>query len=262
MLPARSRKNTAAASVEATAAPSRKHLHPVERRHVVGAGAEDQRRQRDADRGQRERRPCRLPQHGDRRAEAGVEQDDGQRQRADEIGELDVVELDAQAVGAAKPARSPGTEARAARRSGRRSGSRTPRRAPARWPPASRDRLSDPFRPSPKQAACFLPRHRVRRRQGGGKRSRRRPVILPAIGRAVRKTPGVRPGVAGRCVGRGRQPIVLPNATAVSAMRFEKPHSLSYQDSTETKSPSITLVWSSATVDECGSWLKSIDTFG
>ena len=31
-------------------------------------------------------------------------------------------------------------------------------------------------------------------------------------------------------------------ATAVSAMRFEKPHSLSYQDSTRTKLPSITLV--------------------
>ena len=31
-------------------------------------------------------------------------------------------------------------------------------------------------------------------------------------------------------------------ATAVSAMRFEKPHSLSYQESTRTKLPSITLV--------------------
>ena len=31
-------------------------------------------------------------------------------------------------------------------------------------------------------------------------------------------------------------------ATAVSAMRFEKPHSLSYQDSTRTNWPSITLV--------------------
>ncbi len=31
-------------------------------------------------------------------------------------------------------------------------------------------------------------------------------------------------------------------ATAVSAMRFEKPHSLSYQESTRTKSPSMTLV--------------------
>ena len=45
-------------------------------------------------------------------------------------------------------------------------------------------------------------------------------------------------------------------------MRFEKPHSLSYQDSTRTKFPSITLVWSSAKVDDAGSWLKSIETFG
>ena len=37
----------------------------------------------------------------------------------------------------------------------------------------------------------------------------------------------------------------LPIATAVSAMRLEKPHSLSYQDSTRTNVPCITLVWSS-----------------
>ena len=54
----------------------------------------------------------------------------------------------------------------------------------------------------------------------------------------------------------------LPIATAVSAMRFEKPHSLSYQDSTRTKVPSITLVWSMWNVAECGSWLKSIETLG
>ena len=51
-------------------------------------------------------------------------------------------------------------------------------------------------------------------------------------------------------------------ATAVSAMRFEKPHSLSYQDITRTSVPSMTLVWSMWKVDECGSWLKSIETFG
>ena len=39
-------------------------------------------------------------------------------------------------------------------------------------------------------------------------------------------------------------------------------HSLSYQDSTETKLPSMTLVWSSAMIEERGSWLKSIETFG
>jgi hypothetical protein len=54
----------------------------------------------------------------------------------------------------------------------------------------------------------------------------------------------------------------LPIATAVSAMRLEKPHSLSYQDITRTKLPFCTLVWSMWNVDECGSWLKSIETFG
>ncbi len=38
--------------------------------------------------------------------------------------------------------------------------------------------------------------------------------------------------------------ISLPIATAVSAMRFEKPHSLSYHDRMRTIVPSMTLVWS------------------
>ena len=54
----------------------------------------------------------------------------------------------------------------------------------------------------------------------------------------------------------------FPIATAVSAMRLEKPHSLSYQDITRTSVPFYTLVWSSWNVDEWGSWLKSIETFG
>ena len=57
-------------------------------------------------------------------------------------------------------------------------------------------------------------------------------------------------------------PITFPNATAVSFMRFEKPHSLSYQARMRTKVPSSTLVWSIWNVDECGSWLKSIETLG
>ncbi len=56
--------------------------------------------------------------------------------------------------------------------------------------------------------------------------------------------------------------ISLPIATAVSAMRFEKPHSLSYQDRTRTNVPSITLVWSRWNTEEWLSWLKSDDTFG
>src|SRR5262245_1439588 len=54
----------------------------------------------------------------------------------------------------------------------------------------------------------------------------------------------------------------LPIATAVSAMRLENPHSLSYQDITRTSVPLMTLVWSMWNVDECGSWLKSIETLG
>ena len=54
----------------------------------------------------------------------------------------------------------------------------------------------------------------------------------------------------------------LPIATAVSDMRLEKPHSLSYQDITRTSVPSITLVWSMWKIEECGSWLKSIETLG
>ena len=54
----------------------------------------------------------------------------------------------------------------------------------------------------------------------------------------------------------------FPIATAVSDMRLEKPHSLSYQDITRTSVPFCTLVWSSWKVAECGSWLKSIETFG
>ena len=38
--------------------------------------------------------------------------------------------------------------------------------------------------------------------------------------------------------------ISAPIATAVSDMRFEKPHSLSYQVRMRTMVPSITLVWS------------------
>src|SRR6202171_2108666 len=54
----------------------------------------------------------------------------------------------------------------------------------------------------------------------------------------------------------------FPIATAVSAMRLEKPHSLSYHAITRTSVPFCTLVWSMWNVAECGSWLKSIETFG
>ena len=44
--------------------------------------------------------------------------------------------------------------------------------------------------------------------------------------------------------------ISLPIATAVSAIRWEKPHSLSYQDRMRTKLPPKTLVWSRWKIEE------------
>ncbi|MNU07320.1 hypothetical protein D3C72_2528520 [compost metagenome] len=49
-------------------------------------------------------------------------------------------------------------------------------------------------------------------------------------------------------------------AMAVSLMRLEKPHSLSYQVMMRTKLPSMTLVSFSAKIELCGSWLKSVET--
>ena len=63
-------------------------------------------------------------------------------------------------------------------------------------------------------------------------------------------------------VSKAPDQISFASATAVSAMRFEKPHSLSYQDRTRTNVPSMTLVWSRWKTDERSSWLKSIETFG
>ena len=51
-------------------------------------------------------------------------------------------------------------------------------------------------------------------------------------------------------------------ASVVSSMRLEKPHSLSYQAQTLTSVPPITLVSVASKIDECGSWLKSTDTSG
>ena len=56
--------------------------------------------------------------------------------------------------------------------------------------------------------------------------------------------------------------ISFASATAVSDMRFEKPHSLSYHDMMRTRLPSMTLVWSMWKIEERGSWLKSIETLG
>ena len=88
---------------------------------------------------------------------------------------------------------------------------------------------------------------------------------LPAAAKPTTKSRQGMPNQAGTCsmaATLARHQISLPIATAVSAMRLEKPHSLSYQDITRTKVPPMTLVWSMWKTDECGSWLKSPDTFG
>src|SRR6202035_6136567 len=53
---------------------------------------------------------------------------------------------------------------------------------------------------------------------------------------------------------------ILPMRAAASTMRFEKPHSLSYHDSTRQKRLPITAVCVRSKVELCESWLKSLDT--
>src|SRR6185437_4204106 len=54
----------------------------------------------------------------------------------------------------------------------------------------------------------------------------------------------------------------LAHASVVSIMRLEKPHSLSYQANTLTRVPSMIFVSVASKIDECGSWLKSLETSG
>src|SRR5258705_13833960 len=51
-------------------------------------------------------------------------------------------------------------------------------------------------------------------------------------------------------------------ATAVALIRVEKPHSLSYQESTRPSPPSTSWVCGRATVEDAATWLKSIETSG
>ena len=65
------------------------------------------------------------------------------------------------------------------------------------------------------------------------------------VGLIERAKPGhliVRRGVSPARFVRVEPQTSFPMATAVSTMRFENPHSLSYHDMTRTKFPSITLV--------------------
>ena len=95
---------------------------------------------------------------------------------------------------------------------------------------------------------CCRPRHQPRRAPGRRRSTARQPQVR------VHRRP------ASPC--RDVDQIVFAIATAVSLMRFEKPHSLSYQAMTRQSVPSITLVWSMWKTEECGSWLKSVETSG
>jgi len=55
--------------------------------------------------------------------------------------------------------------------------------------------------------------------------------------------------------------LAVAKATVVSSMRFEKPHSLSYQLETFTRLPR-TFVNVASKFDDAGLWLKSTDTSG
>ena len=55
---------------------------------------------------------------------------------------------------------------------------------------------------------------------------------------------------------------VFPIAMAVSHMRFENPHSLSYHAVTCIKWSSITRVWVASKIELCLSFVKSMDTKG
>jgi len=78
--------------------------------------------------------------------------------------------------------------------------------------------------------------------------------------RSQKKTARTVPGRFGVALTDGGQ-FVFDTASAVSSMRLEKPHSLSYQLSTLTSLP-LTLVRVASKTDECGLWLKSTETSG
>ena len=93
------------------------------------------------------------------------------------------------------------------------------------------------------------------------------PLRRPVAGRR-RDGPRRRAPRAFRPLGggaEGRRPPARhrrPNSTAVSLMRFEKPHSLSYHAITRTSAPSTTCVCVASKVEDIGLWLKSMETSG
>ena len=89
------RKNTAAASVEATAAPSSNPSSQLKSNSKDRDRRRDRRRDQDPDRRERAGRRQHAAEGGKPGAQTAVEQDQGQRDRADRVGELHVVEADA-----------------------------------------------------------------------------------------------------------------------------------------------------------------------
>ena len=89
----------------------------------------------------------------------------------------------------------------------------------------------------------------------------RRPGLRSA--RPGRGPPSARAaGRAERCRRSGPSSRASPSRLAVSTMRFEKPHSLSYQLTTRTSLPSSTAVSRLSTVELAGVWTMSIETSG
>jgi hypothetical protein len=85
-----SRKNTAAASVEAT-------IEPRSRPSMKG---EDDRGDDDADGREQHGRGCRLPEGLDRGAETGIEENDRQGDIAQHVGQAVIAELDTETIDA------------------------------------------------------------------------------------------------------------------------------------------------------------------
>ena len=179
-----------------------------------------------------------------------------------------IVELDAEPVGAGWPGRCRGREAAGGRRSGRRSGSKTRRRAPAPCRSASRDRcLIHPVR-VPRIAcqnhALVVPlRHSAAKTRRCARSGRR--ICISADGLPANENARPKPGVCrdqreSRPCRSGDRPCRRRRRCRPCGSR--SPTRCRTRTGRDTKLPSITLVWSSATVEECGSWLKSIDTFG
>ena len=75
----------------------------------------------------------------------------------------------------------------------------------------------------------------------------------------VKKPRTLRPGARSKRFRRDYFAFI--SATVVSSIRFEKPHSLSYQDETFTRRPD-TLVSVASKFDDAGLWLKSTETSG